>query len=49
MAGILGWDQARIDAEVEHYTAQIAAERAAQTQPDDLSADAAQLGVAGAA
>jgi glycerol-3-phosphate dehydrogenase len=47
MAGVLGWDEARIDAEVKQYTAQIAAERAAQHQPDDVSADAAQLGAAG--
>jgi glycerol-3-phosphate dehydrogenase len=41
LAGVLGWDESRIDAEVAGYTARIAAERAAQDQPDDASAVAA--------
>jgi hypothetical protein len=45
MASVLGWDQARVEHEVEHYKAQIAAERESQLQPDDLSADAARMGV----
>jgi glycerol-3-phosphate dehydrogenase len=44
MAPILGWDQARIDREVEHYVKRVAAERESQLQLDDLSADAARLG-----
>ncbi len=44
MAPVLGWDQARIDREVEHYVKRVAAERESQLQLDDLSADAARLG-----
>jgi glycerol-3-phosphate dehydrogenase len=44
VAPVLGWDQARIDLEVEHYEARVAAERESQLQIDDLSADAARLG-----
>jgi glycerol-3-phosphate dehydrogenase len=45
MAGVLGWDAARVEREIAHYTAQIAAERESQLQPDDRSADAARMGV----
>jgi glycerol-3-phosphate dehydrogenase len=45
MAGVLDWDTDRIEREVAHYTAQIAAERESQLQPDDQSADAARMGV----
>jgi len=45
MAGVLGWDAERIEREIAYYTAQIAAERESQLQPDDLSADAARMGV----
>jgi glycerol-3-phosphate dehydrogenase len=45
MAGTLGWDSERIEREIAHYTAQIAAERESQLQPDDQSADAARMGV----
>ena len=45
MARVHGWDAGRVDREVEHYTAQIAAERKSQLQTDDLSADAARMGV----
>jgi glycerol-3-phosphate dehydrogenase len=44
VAPILGWEQADVDREVEHYQKRVAAERESQTQPDDLSADAARLG-----
>jgi glycerol-3-phosphate dehydrogenase len=44
VAPVLGWDEAAIDREVEHYRARVAAERESQHQPDDLSADAARLG-----
>jgi glycerol-3-phosphate dehydrogenase len=40
MAGVLGWDEARVAREVEVYTARVAAERDSQTQPDDQAADA---------
>ncbi len=46
MAEHLGWDQAHTAAEVEHYLARVAAERASQEQPDDATADAARLGAA---
>jgi glycerol-3-phosphate dehydrogenase len=45
MAGTLGWDNGRVEREIAHYTAQIAAERESQLQPDDHSADAARMGV----
>ena len=41
---ILGWDQAAIDREIEHYDARVSAERESQTQPDDRTADAARMG-----
>jgi glycerol-3-phosphate dehydrogenase len=44
MGGVLGWDQATITRELEHYRARVAAERESQTQPDDHTADAARLG-----
>jgi glycerol-3-phosphate dehydrogenase len=44
MAGPLGWDAARIEREVVHYDAQVAAERESQRMPDDSTADAARLG-----
>jgi glycerol-3-phosphate dehydrogenase len=44
MAPVLGWDHARIDREIEHYEARVAAERESQLQMDDLNADAARLG-----
>ncbi len=45
MAETLGWDAERVEREIAHYTAQIAAERESQLQPDDQSADAARMGV----
>ncbi|MFK0045922.1 glycerol-3-phosphate dehydrogenase/oxidase [Streptomyces sp. NPDC090741] len=44
MAPHLGWDQAHQDREVDHYLKRVAAEREAQQQPDDLTADAVRLG-----
>jgi glycerol-3-phosphate dehydrogenase len=44
MAPVLGWDDAQVRTEVEHYTARVRAERDAQLQPDDETADAARLG-----
>jgi glycerol-3-phosphate dehydrogenase len=44
MAGPLGWDEAQIAREIEHYRARVAAERESQEQDDDLGADAARLG-----
>jgi glycerol-3-phosphate dehydrogenase len=41
LAPALGWDEARVAAEVAGYEARIAGERAAQDQPDDESAMAA--------
>lgn len=44
MADVLGWDEATVNLELEHYEARVAAERESQTMPDDLTADAARLG-----
>jgi glycerol-3-phosphate dehydrogenase len=44
IAPVLGWGEADVDREVEHYHKRVAAERESQHQPDDLSADAARLG-----
>jgi glycerol-3-phosphate dehydrogenase len=44
MAPLLGWDADHEAREVEHYLARVAAERQAQEQPDDETADAARLG-----
>ncbi len=46
MAGVLGWDDARRDAEVDQYLRRVAAERDSQDQPDDTTADAARMEVA---
>ncbi len=43
-APVLGWDEATIAREVEHYHLRVAAEMQSQTQPDDHTADAARLG-----
>jgi glycerol-3-phosphate dehydrogenase len=40
----LGWDEAQIEKEIEHYRVRVEAERESQEQPDDLTADAARLG-----
>ncbi len=44
MAGVLGWSQAHIDREVQHYLARVEAERASQCQSDDKTADAVRVG-----
>ena len=44
MGGVLGWSEEQRAREVEHYVARVDAERDAQTQVDDLTADAARLG-----
>ena len=44
MAPLLGWNAAHESLEVEHYLLRVAAERQAQEQPDDATADAARLG-----
>ena len=46
MGDALGWDEAVRAREVEHYLARVEAERQSQKMPDDLTADAARLGVA---
>ncbi|GAA0585461.1 glycerol-3-phosphate dehydrogenase/oxidase [Paractinoplanes ferrugineus] len=43
IAGPLGWTAADVAREVAAYRSRVAAERAAQEQPDDLSADATRL------
>ncbi|MEO7016646.1 MAG: glycerol-3-phosphate dehydrogenase/oxidase [Leifsonia sp.] len=43
MAGVLGWDKAREDREVQTYLKRVAAERLSQLQPDDESADRIRL------
>jgi glycerol-3-phosphate dehydrogenase len=44
MGEVLGWKDAIIDREIEHYLARVAAERESQEQMDDQTADAARLG-----
>ncbi len=44
MAELLGWDDAAIERELDHYRARVAAERESQTKADDNTADAARLG-----
>ncbi len=44
IAPVLGWDDATVARELEHYDQRVAAERESQHQPDDLTADAARLG-----
>jgi glycerol-3-phosphate dehydrogenase len=45
MGEALGWNAAVREREVEHYRARVQAERESQTMPDDLTADAARVGV----
>jgi glycerol-3-phosphate dehydrogenase len=45
MADALGWDKAVQEREIEHYLARVEAERQSQMMPDDLTADAARIGV----
>ncbi len=44
IAPVLGWDDAHVAREVEHYRARLRAERDSQTKPDDDTADAARIG-----
>jgi glycerol-3-phosphate dehydrogenase len=44
MAPVLGWSDAQIAREVEHYLARVQAERLSQQQPDDGTADSARMG-----
>lgn len=44
MARPLGWDQATVAREIEHYLARVEAELDSQRQPDDSTADAARMG-----
>ena len=44
MAYALGWDDATIRRELDHYTARVEAELESQMMPDDHTADAARLG-----
>jgi glycerol-3-phosphate dehydrogenase len=44
VAPVLGWDDAAIAREVEHYRVRVAAERDSQEQLDDRTADSARLG-----
>jgi glycerol-3-phosphate dehydrogenase len=44
MGAVLGWDEATIAREVQHYEARVEAERASQEQADDATADAARYG-----
>jgi glycerol-3-phosphate dehydrogenase len=44
MAGVLGWSEAQVDREVQHYLARVEAERASQRQADDETADAVRVG-----
>ena len=43
MGEILGWDDARVEQEVQFYLKRVTAERASQEQPDDASADRVRL------
>ncbi len=44
IAPVLGWDEATVAGELEHYDQRVAAERESQHQTDDQTADAARLG-----
>ncbi|HEY5877840.1 MAG TPA: glycerol-3-phosphate dehydrogenase/oxidase [Nakamurella sp.] len=44
VAPLLGWDDATVDREIEHYRARVEAERDSQTRPTDQTADSARLG-----
>jgi glycerol-3-phosphate dehydrogenase len=44
MAPLLGWDDATIAREIDHYEKRVEAERESQTMPTDRTADAARLG-----
>ncbi|MDJ0391986.1 glycerol-3-phosphate dehydrogenase/oxidase [Rhodococcus sp. G-MC3] len=44
VAPVLGWSEAHVNEEIEHYRMRVLAERDSQQQPDDDTADAARLG-----
>ncbi len=44
MAPVLGWGEAQIEREVEHYRKRVEAERESQKMPDDETADSARMG-----
>jgi glycerol-3-phosphate dehydrogenase len=44
MGEVLGWDEADIARELEHYEARVRAELESQRMPDDRTADAARMG-----
>ena len=43
MAGALGWDQARLEEEVDHYLRRVEAERQSQQTLTDREADEARV------
>ncbi len=43
MAGELGWDEARLDVEVDHYLRRVEAERQSQLKLTDQEADEARV------
>lgn len=43
MAGVLGWDEARVDEEVDHYLRRVEAERQSQQKLTDQEADEARV------
>ncbi len=43
MGGVLGWDEEKIDREVNNYLKRVASEIESQTMPDDASADRVRL------
>src|SRR5688572_1461957 len=43
MAGPLGWDEAAVEKEVDHYLRRVEAERRSQAQPTDQEADEARV------
>ena len=44
VAPVLGWSDAQVEREVEHYRKRVEAERESQKMPDDETADAARMG-----
>ncbi|MGD2044031.1 MAG: glycerol-3-phosphate dehydrogenase C-terminal domain-containing protein, partial [Acidimicrobiia bacterium] len=44
MGEALGWDEATMAREIEHYDARVRAELDSQAKPDDRTADAARMG-----
>jgi glycerol-3-phosphate dehydrogenase len=44
VAPVLGWSEAQVEREVEHYRKRVEAERESQKMPDDETADSARMG-----